>query len=331
MFGFVSPANADLWQQRWREAKLETPKDWKNSFHPDFTGGLIRRLYSTKETWVDTSQLANALITEEMKNLIFQATVQNIEYESKNAKITRVDTIINNKEFVFEPRRVVFAAGEGNFYLLKMLDAKILLRAQERQQIRQSQMLVVQGNQLKEYSLIVPDLSLFMVSRPKHSTSANSSEVTCLVSSDVDEVIIKHENPKPSPIPTRVRDTIFTLSALLPSIFNRSKYEKFKWGAYIGYKAETVREGRIIPNEWTVETFGTDSFYAVWPTKLTLAPEASQYVLLDLIGSFPPPRNCFQPQGLPEPQNWALGIELWRRQTLQSWHDFSLKYSLNDL
>jgi hypothetical protein len=282
--------------------------------------GLLRRVFRTKETWLDTKKMPQHLANS-VKNFIYTGEVTGFDYDLNKGYIRSVSVNIGSKVHTLLPRFVICAAGEGNRdLLLSLRSTKIEREACEMTRVRQSQMLVIKGSQelLRQLALVVPDLALFIVSR-KHE----DGEIVWLVSYDLDEEY-EAKLQRPSPDVPRIQATIVTIFAILPTVFSDENNRKMTWGCYAGVKAEVERDGKVLPNEWIVETFGATNLYVVWPTKMTLTPEASEKIAFKLLDSIPPccPRR-FEPQkhGLPE-SKWASGDETWTTQKLWEWDTF---------
>lgn len=111
---------------------------------------------------------------------------------------------------------------------------------------------------------------------------------------------------------------------------------EMKWSMYLGTKAEGDRDRMAtgpaaagVPSEWVLERFGANLF-AIWPTKLTLAPEASKALTFALLDTIAPelgrPTRATQlPCGRPQ-----YGVEDWKRSPGMPWAEFRSAYSLDE-
>jgi hypothetical protein len=88
-----------------------------------------------------------------------------------------------------------------------------------------------------------------------------------------------------------------TLQEISPGAFTHP--ERLQWGIYAAPKAEGRHDGSI-PTEERIEQCGIANLWAVWPTKLTLAPTASYEV-----------RHRIQ-KLIPRPTGWAAPPAAWR-------------------
>lgn len=328
LYGFTSLANSLLWRGKWAEAGLQAREYQKLTF---MEKGLLRKVFETDEKWLNTAGVIKCLAAP-VEQAIIHGEVERIRYSPDKDVIESVDIIVNNQRFLLACKFVVLAAGRGNIHLLRMVNsAYIQNKAEKVKQLRKSLMLVIKGNgKLLDLALVVPDLWLFIVSR----RDKNGDNIW-LASYDVDPAYDEKQDTDPDQ--SRVQDTTTALFAILPQLFGRQNVRTMQWGVYTGLKAEArnieittkVETGQVLtPHEWVIETFA-QNIYAIWPTKLTLAPEASQALVFRLLDRFDPPLQRFTPEkhGLP---NTALqfGLEKWQETELSSWGDFKIKYNI---
>jgi glycine/D-amino acid oxidase-like deaminating enzyme len=334
-FGFASPANAELWSEVWEEAGLQQTAETLPEF---LQSGLLRRVFRTGDIWLDTSDLARRLV-EGVEDRIFHGSITSLKYDNLTRKIQVAIVQIGNESRHIIPQVVVFAAGAGNSGLISMLrDLRI---EPNRARYRKSQMLVIKsrhGLLQGHAAIVVPDLSLFIVSR-----DMRNGDVIWLASYDIDDESkvkfsqlhknVKEKNGHREVVDDkRVRDTVFVLSAIFPQLFTKENKEQMEWGAYVGLKAEAITGTVILPNEWVIDSFNTSNVYAVWPTKLTLAPQASEKLAFKLLDTIKPTQGTFDASahGLPS-RNWEIGEEKWKEEKLVSWTDFSSQYVIPNM
>jgi glycine/D-amino acid oxidase-like deaminating enzyme len=328
LYGFTSLANSLLWRGKWAEAGLEAREYQRLPF---MEKGLLRKVFETDEKWLNTAGVIKCLAAP-VEQAIIQGEVERFRYSPDKDVIESVDVIVDNQRFLFACKFVVLAAGKGNHQLLRMVNSAYIQNKAERvKQLRKSLMLVIKGNsQLLDIALVVPDLWLFIVSR----RDKNGDNIW-LASYDVDQAYDEKQNIEPDQ--SRVQDTTTALFTILPRLFARQNVRKMQWGAYTGLKAEArnidittkVETGQVLtPHEWVIETFAKN-IYAVWPTKLTLAPEASKALVFRLLDLYVPPLQKFIPEKYDLPKiALQFGQEKWQETDLLSWEDFKIKYNI---
>jgi hypothetical protein len=330
LYGFTSLANSGLWQENWRQAGLEASAFSRPNV---MQKGLLRKTFMTREKWIDTAILTKALVTG-VEEAIVHANVLSFGFDSVDRRIQSALLETRHRRFTVTSQATVLCAGAGNRELLQMVnDLEIHNCAQERQQFRRSLMLVIKGQKhLPELALVVPDLWLFIVSRRDEQ-----DQVVWLVSHDVDPLCDQTDEQMPSP--ERVQDNIAALFAVLPQIFTSRNVREMVWGAYTAFKAEakTTSSGAselaanrtLVPSEWVIERFRTENLFAIWPTKLTLAPVCSQSLTLQLLDQIDPPNLRGQPI-LPSRLRTKLqiGSEVWTNLAMEDWPSFKARYSI---
>ena len=104
---------------------------------------------------------------------------------------------------------------------------------------------------------------------------------------------------------------------------------RLQWGIYEAPKVEGRAPGAIVSEE-RIEQFRLTNLWAVWPTKLTLAPQVSREVTKHIKHLIPQPHTWTSP-----PQAWSasrvpadVAPERWRKTPLTSWDEFRRAYNL---
>jgi glycine/D-amino acid oxidase-like deaminating enzyme len=319
VFGFIGGAEDNL--LRWW-AKAQLPM-YACDLPTVLRGGVINKVYNTDEIWFDGEAIIKNL-GEAVADLVGYGEVLDIEGDQTQRTVhARIkDAIVS-----FSAKVLVLAAGAGNLALLEKAATTDPIVAGELRQygvegpqrLRRSQMLVLKGAGLPVFAGHFHDFLSNIVSRADGPSSA------WLVSHRIDNETNDKSLSDPPIDKERLRGTISALRAITPAIFDL----KLLWGVYTGIKCE----GRIeaanneMPHEEIINTFDTRNLIAVWPTKLTLAPQASHSILLKIKEVIPHPSGRFNPveHGIPIVAA-RIGHEKWRTVDCVPWSEFRQLY-----
>lgn len=248
-------------------------------------------------------------------------------------------TMGDGRRVGFRPKAVVLAAGAGNAGLLDLLSAghrRVSGVVQPAQQIRKAHMLVVKG--VKDHLdpltgvFLLPDrefplFSFFIVSRRV------GEETVWLISDNRSGAVSFVEDWLEFGTQWWLPLVLRSLQKLAPTYFGDPNRQgeirhsdprcQFQWGIYEAPKAEG-RAGGNIPHEECIERYGFRNLWAVWPTKLTLAPRVSEIVREEIQKLIPKPTSTTAP--LPWLQCPTLAPERWKKTPLMSWEEFCRCY-----
>lgn len=281
-----------------------------------FQQGILNQghYFDTGESCYHGHQLISKL-AQPVKHLIYQGKIIGFN-SSIDGFVKEVKVIINNKLFSFAPKRVVFTAGRGNQALLNQItQGNSLLdnHAQEIQQLRRCQVLVIKGENLPSVTALCPSLMFFMGCRQV------GNENIWLITYGFDDPIKLELNQAIPLDKLRLQECLNTLEAVIPNIFELD----LEWGLYPAVKAESVALGAgFRPNEDFVSNCGLPNVTLVYPTKLSLAPRASKKIVNQIVNSFNP-SGAINPMdlGLPKTEV-AIAKERWQSISLLKWVEF---------
>jgi hypothetical protein len=335
-FGFLNPSYKEKKLQLWESPQLMLPFKQCTSIPSPLKGGVITEVLESPETCLDSTWLVGELVSGVEDHVSQISEVVNIT--AVNNRIESVELrMLNDHRLTIGPRALVFAAGAGNQSLLdaiKPLPVRTI-GATKSQQIRKSHMLVIKGksDELEALTGVFPDLQLFIVSR------FSKDSVVWLVS-DNNSPTLRNEGDwvrydaswwLNSPSDGRPFSIIEAIQKLAPRFFLDSP-DRLRWGVYEAPKAEGVVNGGGIPSEERIEHFGIDNLWTVWPTKLTLAPRASQEIVKEIHALLRGGKPCatslwdgwLKIRALP-----ATATESWSRTPLSEWGDFCRFYNID--
>ena len=338
-FGFRNLADAQQVAQSWDHPAL-TLTYQSTSVPAALQAGGLKVVLESPEIclegeWLvhELSQSVQPFISqiEETRDILVNSTTRTVEE-------VRV-TMPQGRSLTFRPKALVLAAGEGNQTLLDLLSRghePLRQRVRDAQQIRRSHMLVVkdvQGNVLEPLVGIFPSfLGLFIVSR------ISNGATVWLISDYRGPRLSSDEDRAKYTAQWWLPEVVAALRELAPPYFQQQP-DRLQWGIYEAPKAEGGVERNVpyhglphqgLPHEERIEQFGLQNVWTVWPTKLTLAPQASAEVLRHL--------QQLIPLGSPWhsiPAAWterrvlpSVAQERWKETPLMSWDNFCRCYNL---
>ena len=323
-FGFKGLPEADGKLALW--AKLELPI---NEVDPPgvLEGGVVRRTFQTRECCLTGESLVDALRAKLDHCITLVDDIESISVapdpSTRGAEITGVRVRLSGTSVDVRPRALVLAAGARNQPLLDLVAGgrqPLKGMVQAKQQLRLAHMLVIRGaaGRLAPLTGIFPDVGgLFLVSR------VTDDEVVWLVSDDRSPLVDSVEEWLDRDTREWLPRMLLSLRQIAPKQFADDHLPHLQWGVYAAPKAEGRASGAL-PDEERIEQCGIRNMWAVWPTKLTLAPIASLAVTdaivkarIDPSGEDGVPASwrpvCRRPDTAPE---------RWRQTPLIAWDDF---------
>jgi hypothetical protein len=331
-FGFASSADAQQKTNFWSDPRLRlayTPIA-PRAISPALQGGAVRVVRSTPErclngAWL-MSELSQSPSVSDCISRIQEVTAIRIDLATET--VTEVEVLMaNGARLTFQPGALVLTAGMGNQPLLDLASggrSALLGRMREAQQIRKGHMLIVRGEQhdLPPLTGVFPSFGgLFIVSRMEGDDTVWLISDNRSPLSSVSHDWITHD------VRWWLPRVLTSLRDVAPNAFSRP--ERLYWGIYEAPKAEGRQSG-LLPSEERIEQFGLRNLWAVWPSKLTLAPEASRVMLEQIRKLIPPPRRR---ASLSETWDNArvparIAPERWTTIPLVAWGAFRRLYDL---
>jgi glycine/D-amino acid oxidase-like deaminating enzyme len=314
--GFLSLANALFWEDAWQASGLRFEKllNLPTQFH----NSALECVYTTPQRRISPALLVKHLATTQRPAIVHGRPLS-AKISQWGPQIKSVEVLVRTAkgDVGFCPRALVVAAGAGNDGLLLTLGLANAFSERPSTRTRRSFMLVVKSEArlpLPRLSLLVPDLWLFVVSQ-----SLSNGTVVWLVSSGIDQP----EGLLNSRPPEAARVVAGRLRFLLPSIFES---DSVQFASYEGLKSDVVIPHQTEPPivAPTVCASPDLSVMLVSPTKLTLAPVASEMVLelIDARGIKPSHRpGEVLPSDLRDAE-LMIGDEKWDSVDFRPWHDF---------
>jgi glycine/D-amino acid oxidase-like deaminating enzyme len=304
--GFLALTNALFWQRSWMERTLRfasTPQP------PGFPENTLERIYYTPQAQIRPGKLARHLATP-FESAIGHGKVELVDLSRDDSRVDAVIARVADKRIKIQPSFVVLAAGAANEALVRL---PFLLKVDlPPTHTRQSFVLAVrsEGPPLPEIALLVPDLWLFIVAQ-----RMDDGAPIWLVSSGIDEEEMR------GPFTDTARTFLQKLRLAFPTIFDGEAFAQLRFGYYLGTKVEARVAGNKDPPPviTAVHPLERSNVILVWPTKLTLAPLASEQVLDALRKHGLTPSGARVGLRLPEP---TYGAERWASLELQPWDDF---------
>jgi hypothetical protein len=329
-FGFSSRANSDLRKKLWDLSELVPTRLTPSTFPAALNGGGVKFVWESPEYCVDGGRLMHVLgdpLTDHIGALDEGADEpgeRRIHFDTSGNRVRSVTARLRSGESVrFLTRAVVLCAGMDNQALLTLAtggNPEYLTSVEKQQQLRKAHMLVIRGDDriLPPLTGVFPDIGgLFLVSRRL------KGETIWLVSDDRSIPMGSPEDMLRFNVKWWLRRVWTSLCRLSPGCFRNP--ERLQWGIYEAPKAEGRSTGSI-PEEERIVKFRWENLWAVWPTKLTLAPCAARKLVdglrsINILGA---------PSGLTPNANWnavrqspGFASERWQLTQLLDWDRFN--------
>jgi glycine/D-amino acid oxidase-like deaminating enzyme len=330
-FGFQNRWQAQQKMNLWSDPRLALRFRGPDAVAPPpaLAGGAVRAVLESPEVCLDGQGLVRQLVAGVAEHVSRIEEVLAIRVNGPANAVEQVDvTLPGGRPLTFRPRALVLAAGAGNQALLQLAsggDRRLWERLYAAQQLRKAHMLVVRGprDHLQPLTGVFHPWGLFIVGRDL------DGEAVWLISDHRSEALSSAEDWLVYDEGWWLPQVLAALRALAPGAFGSPG--RLRWGVYAAPKAEGRATGAI-PHEERIEQFRLTNLWAVWPTKLTLAPLVSQAVagqLRRLIlaaarEEAPAPlwRSCRAEA--------PVAPERWRKLPLLSWDEFRRWYHLSE-
>src|ERR1043165_2605609 len=247
----------------------------------------VQRAYKTEEKNLSPRWVIKQLAAECNEDIckIKKITGMEMSKETGRARVEYVTVETEKGTLEIKPGSVVFAAGAGNYDLLKQVSQKVdgnENRTANKQKATVSHMLVVCGpsERFKPLTGAFPDLKLFVVGRQYTSKiRGHSKKITVWFISGTDkgariefgDSVKRHTRNSAWP-----DSVINSLRQLSPKYFGRESTVKLKCGYYVApmadYSPGPDAERAEMHSDWAIKKFGRDNLWTLYPHRLTLAP-----------------------------------------------------------
>lgn len=312
--GFGPGLCARKHQLLWDEAGLTYRR--ARSVPPILQGGEIAALYEVKEYGLNASDLVTAM-ARDVKHLIYKLddVAEPLRFIRAGNRVVTVALSIGGRWTRVRPAYVFLVAGEGNLDLLHQMGldrdphrgSPVLVQAR-----RKSQMLVLRGPHLPTLAAVFPIASglqgAFIASRPDPEVGGSA----WLVSDH-------HATPftagaSPDIEPGWVQNLLGTLRRVAPRALHTSPLGTLWASAYTGVTSERNFGAGAHGTDYYLESFGMENLTAIWPTKLTFTPAASDAALRRVHEVIPIGSGPWHPTSRPiQGPTPAVAPEFWTR------------------
>jgi glycine/D-amino acid oxidase-like deaminating enzyme len=289
-----------------------TASDWPAALAPGAKRSSgVETLVTTPEQSLDGHLLVKELAGEFPDSLFRIDSMDRIDLAPGGVDVVARHS--RHGELRIRSRFLVLAAGAGNLPLLITFFSDQLVGKPSPQQIRKAHMMVIRGpkDHLPPlYGVFGSFGGLFMVSREL------SGENVWLVSDYRSPAEGQSRSAaEQEPWQSAVLEYLYDLA---PAVMERA--DRLRWGVYEAPKAEGATDDKKLPDEERILDVG-DRVWAVWPTKLTLAPQASAALLsrMDFTTSIAPVLDA--PISVPW-ERPGVAPERWSLTPLRSWEEF---------
>jgi glycine/D-amino acid oxidase-like deaminating enzyme len=280
-FGFRNEADFEAKRAIWADPLLcldfkEVPtSSWPEALEASANRpSAVKILVSTPEQCLDGNLLVKELQSDAVGNCTFRVdSVDQIRIDPDG-----VETVArgpDGRALRVRSSFLVFAAGAGNGPLLEEAFPETVSGGKKVQQIRKAHMLVIRGakHDLPRLNGVFGSFNgLFIVSREL------PDENVWLVSDKRSPAIKTAEDSTRYDRCWWASSAIAHLEELSPAVFEKAG--RFRWGIYEAPKAEGFSLGEQPEGERIIRV--NQRAWAVWPTKLTLAPRASDTLMAEM-------------------------------------------------
>ncbi|HEX9943131.1 MAG TPA: FAD-dependent oxidoreductase [Thermoanaerobaculia bacterium] len=307
-FGFANPAEADKREHLWNDPLHMLPFSSSDLPLP-LAGGHILKALKMTGVCLDAEELVKALVTGTPDHISKIKSITDIA--SAGGRISWVTANVDNNTYLrLQPRALILAAGRGNTGLHQMICGK---SADDCCEIRTLHMLVVRAKN----KILDPLAGFFHPSKLFIVPRQVGEDIVWLVSDT------RHNPDRDNWV-----QTLFPLLVELAPRYFRDPTDLL-FGIYEAVKCDGRGAGDLPAGEQLVQ-FGFQNLWAVWPTKLTLAPRASRSLRSLLRTTIGPPTNSpsFPPGWTHARVQPAIAKERWRVTPLLPWNEFQVCYHL---
>lgn len=291
-------------------------------------GGMVRTLYETEEFSLDASEVMRRLAADVNQSIYpLDDDGRAIEFHTSadRRSVERVDATIAGQQVEIAPRFVVLAAGVGNYGLLAKVgaDRNPEPAPEPVQAQRKSTMLVIRGDVLPMMTAVFPIRGglqgVFLCPRrdpgtgqPVWLASDHNSTPFVLAADGSTEL-------DSSPSPEWVQRMLTSLEATAATLFTDSVCHTLELSVYTGLTSErNFGVGQHMTDSY-IDPLGFDNLLAIWPTKLTLTPFASNVGVRFIRPKVPDPSGPWPVVDRPiKAASPKPAAEMWCREELKT-------------
>lgn len=324
-FGFQNPADAQQKEYLWKLAGLQFERVSRANFPEALKGGSASAVLKSPEVSLNGTSLVREL---SRPVLPFIGRIDRIEEIRTNAGVVlEVVAFVQGKRLSVQPKSLVLAAGAANQSLLNLASGghgDVWGVVAGAQQVRKAHMLVVEGQHevLTPLTGVFQPGGLFLVSRRR------AKSTVWVVSDDRSPFLSFVEDWLEYDSRQWLPRVCELLRELAPRHFKHP--ERLMWGVYDAPKAEGRSTTASLPSEGRIERFRFRNLWAIWPSKLTLAPTVSAQARKEI------EEEVGRPSGArPAPCLWRdfrspveVAKERWELTPRDSWGEFRQRYKL---
>jgi glycine/D-amino acid oxidase-like deaminating enzyme len=287
--------------------------------------GAVKYLFQTEEFSLDPSEVVAGL-ARNIDHAIYKLDGDDnaLRFVQTNTSIQRVEAALVGEHVDFRPKFVVLSAGVGNFHLLEKIGAeknKVPIDTPVQAQ-RKSHMMVLRGRDLPMMTAVFPIRGglqgVFLCPRLDAD-----NELTVWLCSDHNSFpfhIASDGTPSLSACPSQewVKRMLISLGSTAPGLFSGTP-DTLEVALYTGLTSERNFGTGQHMTDLFIDSFGFENLLAIWPTKLTMTPFASNVAIRFIRPVVPEPAGEWprveRDVQAPSPK---VSVEMWRREPLDS-------------
>ncbi|AVZ70910.1 hypothetical protein SLUN_00125 [Streptomyces lunaelactis] len=325
--GFGPGAAVIKYTYFWRAAGLRF--DEAKQVPPVMEGGKARKLFETHEFSLDASEIVAGL-ARDVDHAAYKLddSEDALKFVPNGNVIERVEALLCGEQIEFRPRMVVFTAGVGNYGLLARLGADTNPRPAGTpvQACRKNHMLVLRGSNLPMLTAVFPIegglRGVFLCSRTDPATKKHVWLVSDHRSTAFPMTTSGTSTTDASPSEDWVKPMLVSLQATTPQLFANGTADDLEVAVYTGLTSERSFGVGEHMNDLYIDPLGFENLLAIWPTKLTMTPFASNVALRFIRPKVPEPSGRWPTVDRPITTSGpAVAEELWRRTRTANPHE----------
>ncbi|MFE7403589.1 FAD-dependent oxidoreductase [Streptomyces sp. NPDC057557] len=253
---------------------------------PVLEGGKVKHLFETEEFSLDASEIIAGL-SRDVDYAAYKLDDDEgaLKFVLNGKSIDRVEATLCGEKVDFAPKFVIFSAGVGNYGLLAKLgaDANSMPRGTPVQAQRKNHMMVLRGSQLPMMTAVFPIRGglqgVFLCPR----TDPDTGQPVWLVSDHNSTPFPMTPDGKSeigsAPSEEWVKRMLISLQATAPELFAMGSINGLEAAVYTGLTSERNFGVGQHMTDLYIDPLGFDNLLAIWPTKLTMTPFASNVAL----------------------------------------------------
>jgi glycine/D-amino acid oxidase-like deaminating enzyme len=286
-------------------------------------GGKVRHLFETDEFSLDTSEVIAGLARDvDHATYKLDDSDDALEFDHDGTTVKRVRAMLDGEQVEFAPKYVILAAGVGNRMLLSKLGADHNRQVGSDSPVqaqRKNHMMVLRGDHLPMMTAVFPIRGglqgVFLCPRRDPTTGQPVWLISDHNSVPFEMTAAGATTISAEPSQEWVNRMLISLRATAPAAFAGREGEQLEISLYTGLTSERNFGVGQHMTDCFIDPLGFENMLAIWPTKLTMTPFASNIAVRFLRSQVPEPSGEWPRVDRPITTPAAVvAPEMWRRE-----------------